>query len=141
MVSYLNGHEGASLTQCVFALYSLIHAAIKRRADVLLLLQHTRVSFACLMNPDALQEVEQHFKAAADGLVLHRVKNGRDLADCPPGYKGVNLKLNFSPDDPKNACTQAFRGPAARSEKELEGLSGYLAGQDGQLSSVLLLSK
>ena len=131
------------MAQCVFALYSLIHAAVKRRADVVQLLQHTRVSFACVMNPDALEEIEQRFKSGADGVVLHRVKNGRAVpgSNCSAGERGVNLKLNFFADDPKLACSQGFGGPAARSEKEVEGLAAYLRQQAGLLASVLVLSK
>lgn len=93
------------------------------------------------MNPDALAEIEEQFKSRVDGIILRRIKNGRETSACPAGFKGVNLKFNFFSDELKNACSQSFGGPAAKSEKEIEGLFRYLKQQGVLCSSVLLLSK
>jgi hypothetical protein len=137
----MQADEGASIMQCFYSLYYLLHGVVNMRSDIITLLKKQSMTFACVLNAEQLDQIEQIYKDSDVGLIATRVKNYRRDSDCPEEFKGVNLKYNFAADNSSRACDLMYRGPSARSEPEVKALMGFIEDPASMVSSVLLLGK
>lgn len=129
------------MLQCFYSLYYVLHGAINMKPDVVALLKKQRITFACVVSAEQLNQLEQIYKSSSDGAIPYRPKNFRQDSGCPDAYKGVNLKYNFVPDQTQNACSSQYSGPTAQSEPETKALLGLIEDSTQQVTSVVLLGK
>jgi hypothetical protein len=133
--------EGASMGQCFYTMYYLLHGAVNMKTDVVALLKKQRVTFACVVSAEQLDQIEQIYKASSDGVIPARPKNFRQDSSCQDSLKGVNLKYNFMPDSSDNACRSDYRGPSANSEPESKALLAYIQEPASMVGCVVVLAK
>jgi hypothetical protein len=141
ILGYLNGDEGASMAQCYYTMFYLLHGAVNMKLDIVSLLKKVRVSFLCAVNAERLQSTSLAFKASVSGTLLAYKKNMRTDSSCGDADKGVNLKYNFAADNVDNACSESYRGPEARSEPQIRAIFQYLALSDSNVKSVVIMNK
>lgn len=141
VLGFLQGDEGASMAQCFYTVYYLLHGVVNMKADVINLLKKQRLTFACVVNAEQLDQIEQSYKASSDGSIPFKPKNHKTSSDCEEAFKGVNLKFNYLADNDSNACSLEYRGPSPRSEPESNALSGYIQDQVNMVSMVIVLGK
>lgn len=138
VLGYINGDEGASMAQCYYTLYYLLHGAVNMKPDIVALMKKVRFSFLCALNAERLQSISLTF--ATDTLHAYK-KNMRSEGSCSVASRGVNLKYNFLTDKIENACSENYRGPQARSEPEIKALFKYMADSTSNVKSVVVISK
>jgi hypothetical protein len=137
----MQADEGASMVQCFYTLYYLLHGTVNLKPDLVALLKKQRITFACVLNAEQLDQIEQAFKDSPDNSIPYKPKNYRRDSNCTEHFKGVNLKFNFMADDLSNACSIEYRGPSAHSEPEIKALLGYIQDPAAMVDQVILLGK
>lgn len=144
------GDEGASVTQCMYSMYYLLWGAINDRPDVIALLKGIRFSFACVMNPDRLDDVADEINDGSNTKPIYRPKNTKKSPphNCPPQLEGVNLKHNylaaFASDVAttfNNPCSLYYAGVPGQFADETSALVNYLNEQGMAGVSLLVISK
>lgn len=141
ILGYLNGDEGASMAQCYYAMFYMLHGAVNMRRDIVSMLKKVRLSFMCAVNAERLQRMSAAYKANDSGTLTAYAKNMRIDSGCPDAGKGVNLKYNFMADVLDNACSVLYRGPEAKSEPEIKAIFNYLSLNDSNVKSVIVMNK
>ena len=104
LIGYLNGDEGASISQCMYSMYLMLHAIANNRADLSNILRHVVASFVCVANPDRLKEIEEYFANTVNPVILYRKKNAREYQNCSSETNGVNLTYNFKGNQTTDVC-------------------------------------
>ena len=130
------------MMQCLFSLYSMVHDVMNNRPDIILLLKTVRISFACVMNPLQLYEIEKIFKGTSNDTIPPRVKNtNKGTSNCSDETSGVNLKFNYGQSPNLGACDEFYSGIGYRSERETISLLNYIQSDLTNLHRLVVVSK
>ena len=141
ITSLLRADEGASMVECFYTLYYLLHGAVNMKVDIVFLLKKHKITFACVASAEQFDQIEKIFNTNSDGLIPIRPKNYRRDSNCSEETKGVDLKYNFGADNITNACSIDYRGPSTASEPETQALMRYINNTESMVSTVIVLGK
>lgn len=149
-VAYLMGDEGASISQCVYSMYYLLWGVVNDRPDIITLLKGLRFSFACVLNPDRLEDVGEDMENNPNKKPIYRPKNTKKANphNCPAQLEGVNLKHNYLPAFAtdvatafSNPCSLYYAGVPGEFADETSAFVTYLNQQGLAGVSLLVISK
>ena len=149
-VAYLMGDEGASISQCLYSIYYLLWGVVNDRPDIITLLKNLKFSFACVMNPDRLEDLEDDRDGNGANKLIYRPKNANKSGphNCPSILEGVNLKYNYLPVFANglpgkftNPCSLQYGGVPGQQEDETRTLVTYINQQGTAGVSMFIISK